>query len=71
MGGNRSVGRIWLELNSVEVDGSRGFTYNRNTTEGDNTASGFVILTLTAADVLRLRFTRDIGASTLITIADA
>jgi len=71
VGGNRSVGRIWLELNSVEVDGSRGFTYNRNTTEGDNTASGFVILTLTAADVLRLRFTRDSGASTLITIADA
>ena len=70
--GDGIVGRVWLEKNAVEVDGTRGFTYNRikGSVGGENTATMFAIVDVTAADVFRVRAARHNGTNSLVTIAD-
>ena len=62
-GGGRSQGQCWLELNSVEVDGTRGTIYVRQNNFG-GTAGATIVLQLAASDVLRLRATRTTGGGT-------
>ncbi len=72
MDGDGTVGRIWLEKNAVEVDGTRAFTYNRikGSVGGENTVTMFAIVDVTAADVFRVRAVRHNGSNSLVTIAD-
>lgn len=73
-GSARSTSKAWLELDTgggfSEVDGSRGFMYNRNSTAGDNSCSITVVLDLSAGDQLRIRANRIAGGAALITQAD-
>ncbi len=67
----RNGARAWLERDSVEVDGTRAFSYHRTFGQGEGTAVSSVILDVTAGEVFRVRTAREYGGDTLITIADA
>ena len=61
--------RAWLELNSVEVDGSQSRGYLRNLVQG-STVTTTVIMNLTAGDVLRIGAESDTAGGSGITVVD-
>ena len=60
----RTQGQCWVELNNVEIAGTRGELYNRLLNEGASAGHSFPLV-LAANDVLRLRATRTKGTGTL------
>ena len=69
-GGNSSVvGRVWLEKDSVEIDGSSCYAYLEQTS-ANTTANATVLLEVTEGEVFRIRAARDSGTPTLTTVAD-
>ena len=71
----RSVAMAFIERQPsggayAEVDGTRAFMYNRNSTAGDQTGSVGIVLSVSANDKYRVRLIRDAGTDTLETIAD-
>ena len=73
----RSTVRSFLELDVGSgfafVPGSNIYTYNRNATEGENTASGKLLMQLNSGDSIRVRSERNPGQGTpnLTLIANA
>lgn len=71
----RTNGRCWLERNTgagfTEIDGSRCYTYNRTTTNGESSCSRTIISEMASGELVRLRAVREDGTGTLITIPDA
>ena len=67
--GSRSTGEAFLEINGTLVTGSIAYTYNRNAGQGQNTASGTVLVSITSGDVVRLRIREQSG--TIVTVANA
>lgn len=61
---SRSQARSWVESNAVEIAGTSGEHYCRQSDYGA-TASGTIVTNLTASDVLRLRAVRTFGAATI------
>jgi hypothetical protein len=68
-GGVDSTIEAWLELNSVEISGTRGRLWHDDPDEEGST-HGLIIATLVATDVIRLRAQRVAGATDLATHAD-
>ncbi len=67
--GARSTGENKLQVNGVDVPGSFAYTYNRNSPNGENTASATLLVSLTAGDVVRVQI-REV-AGTVVTVANA
>lgn len=71
----RSGARFWLEKDTgagfAEVDGSRCWAYNRMSSDGENTCTRTMILSLVDGDKVRLRAQAQDGNSGTITKADA
>ena len=70
VGTARSTARCYIEVNDVEDDGSRCFTYNRLAGGGDSTCHTRKIITLTANDMVRIECVRHTGTDTLQVTAD-
>lgn len=72
---NRSVSKCWLEKDGgggyVIVDGSYGYMYNRQSPEGENTATVQLMLDISTGDKFRIRINRDNGDATIATKVDA
>lgn len=62
---SRTSSESWIEVNGVEIDGSRAFGYHRNTSSGEMTKSITRPLTLAVNDVVRVRSYRSTGSTTL------
>lgn len=59
-GTNRGEGQAWVELNSVEINGTRTGIYLRGLGDGD-TGSISLLLSVSSGDTLRLRADRSNG----------
>lgn len=70
-GSGRNCLRGWIEKNSTEINGTRGFVYTRTSVVGEGTCHGHQTLDLAASDVIRLRMVRHSGGQSQSTIADA
>ena len=70
-GSSRSVSRAFLNNNDVFVAGSNIYMYNRQSTEGENTASGCLILDLVSGDTLNVIVKRHSGTDSLRCVAAA
>ena len=68
-GTSRSHGEAWLEVNGVEVPGTRICLYCRMASHGA-TGTARVELDLQEDDVVRIRVERTIGGATLVRRAD-
>lgn len=68
-GSARSCSRALLELDTgsgfSEVIGSRGYMYNRDSSNADNTCTVSLILNLNVGDALRIRVNRESGSDTI------
>jgi len=73
-GADRSGSVAWLEENTgtgfVEVDGFRGWMYNRTNNEAQNTCTMIGVLEIQPGYQYRVRVNRSYGSSTIETIAD-
>ncbi len=77
-GTSRNIGRAWLERDNVsggfsfvEIDGTTAWTYNRQATAGEGSATMTAILDVTAGEAFRIRMERHAGSDSLNTIADS
>lgn len=61
---SRSEMSHWLEINSTELAGTRGYTYHRNTAENRGSYSNISLVELAANDVVRIRTDHVAGATT-------
>jgi len=68
-GGGRSSAQFWLEVNTVEVPGSRGMIYIRQNNHG-TTCAGSIFLELLQGDAVRVRGTRTNGSGPTVTLAN-
>jgi hypothetical protein len=72
---NRNTGAIRLVLDTGsgynQIDGSLGYSYHRNTTQSNDTATSFVILNLQSGDKIKMQGQRFSGSSDLVTLAGA
>lgn len=73
-GSSRSVSIAWLELDNglgfTEIDGTRGFMYNRTVGNAAQSCSRTLMLDVTSGDKFRIRATRYTGNDTMLTIPD-
>jgi len=60
---NRTQAQSWLEINSVEISGTRGEMYLRLSNYGASSSSS-VVLNVTSGDIIRLRAARVVGGGT-------
>jgi len=67
--GSRSTLEIVLQINDTNVPGSFAYSYHRSSDNGEDTASGTVLVSLTYGDIVRVRI-REING-TIITKANA
>ncbi|MCB1712489.1 MAG: hypothetical protein KDH96_08460, partial [Candidatus Riesia sp.] len=75
-GAGRSTSTAYIELDPAtatftEIDGTRCYMYNRDTTNGNNTGTRTFVLDVTVANSrIRMQVVRDSGSDTLQTKAD-
>jgi len=65
-GNNRVIVDAELQVNGTVVTGSEASVYSRQTTEGDFTAVGSSVVSLTANDVIRVQASKDDSAITTV-----
>jgi hypothetical protein len=73
-GSGNSTGKCWIETDTGSgfsvVDGTECYTYNNDSTQGENSCTRTVVLDLSSGDDVRLRAERNAGTDTLETITD-
>ena len=67
-GSSRTTMKTWLEVNAVEVPGTSAYSYHRNATNGEDTASMTTVIDVVAGDQLRVRAQRFAGTGTTLTV---
>lgn len=67
---NRTNAETAAFLNSVEIGGSKVWTYHRNSSNGEDTGSATFFLEVSTNDQLTIQ-SRHVNGSTLVTIADS
>jgi len=67
-GSSRSISRGYLNMNGSFVAGSNIYIYNRQITQGENTASACLILDLAVGDTINIKVKRHAGNDTLTCI---
>jgi len=69
-GTSRSAAKCWIEIDSVEKDGTRCWMYNRTAVGGENSCAKTIAIDITAGENVRVRCNRVEGTSTVGTLAD-
>ncbi len=69
VGSTRTDASHWLEINGVEVPGTRAYSYHRNSAVGEDTGGGSAQIALAQNDVIRVRSQRVTFSGSMVTLA--